>query len=73
MQAVETVLMNGRIGGNVHRLDRLAHGSLHAAQETPFPRREKQDGVAAAAGPAGATNAVDIGLTVKGNVVIGAS
>ena len=69
-QPVQTALVDGGVVGHVHRLDRFAHSPLQAAEETPLPRGEKQDRVAFAAGPAGTANPVDIGLRIKGDVVV---
>ena len=56
--------------GQLQRLDLLAGRPLDGAEHPPFPGRNKQDGIALAAGPAGAANTVYIGLGVVGNVII---
>ena len=63
-------MIDGGVAWHIHLFDRLAHGPLHAAQETALPRGQEQDGVAAAASSTGAANAVDIGLRIEGDVVV---
>ena len=64
------MLVDRGVGGHFHRLDRLAGGPLQPAEEAALPRGEEEDGVAVAAGPAGAADAVDVGLAVEGDVVV---
>ena len=64
------MLVDRGVGGHLHQLDRLAAGPLQPAQEAAFPRGQEEDRVAAAAGPTGAADAVDIGLPIKGDVVV---
>ena len=61
-QQVEAVLVDRGVAGHLHRFDRPAHGPLQSAQEAALPRGEEEDRVAAATGPAGAADPVDVGL-----------
>ncbi len=54
----------------VHRFDDLPRGALDGAQHVALARRDEQDGLALAPGPAGAADAMHVGLGVVGHVVV---
>ncbi len=58
------------IRGHLHGLDRTADGALKAVQQAPLTVGEEQDGVPFPPGAPGPADAVHVGLTVKGGVVI---
>ena len=69
-QPIQAVLVDGGVVGHIHLLDRFAHSPLEAAEEAALPGGEKEDGVAGATSPAGAADPVDVGLRIKGDVVV---
>ena len=54
----------------VHRFDGLAGGAFYGPQHVALARRDEQNGLAAAARPAGAADAMDIGLGIIWDVII---
>ena len=56
--------------GQLQWLDLLPCRLFDGAQHAPFAGRDKQDGLALAAGTAGTADAMDIGLGVIGDIVI---
>ncbi len=56
--------------GQLHLLDVLPGGPLDGPQQVPLARRDEQDRLPAAPGPAGAADAVHVGLGVVRDVVI---
>ena len=64
------MLIDRGVGRHLHRLDRLADRALQAAKEAAFPGGEEEDGVAGAASPARAADAMHVGLAIEGDVVV---
>ncbi len=54
----------------IHRFDDLPGGSLDGAQHVALARSDEQYGLALASRPAGAADAVHVGLGVVGHVVV---
>ncbi|OIQ69459.1 hypothetical protein GALL_489410 [mine drainage metagenome] len=69
-EAVDAAVVHRLGAGQLHRGDGLAGGALDGAQQMALARGDEQDGVAAASGPAGAADAVDIAFGVGRNVVV---
>ena len=70
VQTIESTLVNRGVAWHLHRLDRLAGCPLKVVDEATLARGDKQHGLPRATGPAGATDAVDVGLAVERHVVV---
>ncbi len=70
MKALQALLVDINGGRQRHGLDRLSGGALDRAQHAALARGDEQDRLARSPGPAGAADAVDVGLGVVGNVVV---
>ena len=58
------------LGGHLHRRDALAGEALDLRHHPPLARGDEEHGDPGAPGPAGAADAVDVGLDVVGDVVV---